>query len=59
MALNNRKTLVVIVGSVLLTVLFTARAISHRIETIPVDDIEQFPVGSFEVHAFLEQHNGG
>jgi hypothetical protein len=59
MALNNKKTVVVAVCSLLLAGLVTARFIGNQIDVSPVEEIEQFPVGSFEVHAFLEQHNGG
>jgi hypothetical protein len=58
MALNKKKT-IVIICTILLAVLFSTYLMTSHDQTKPIELVEPFPAGSFEVHVFLEQHSGG
>ncbi len=58
MALGRKKTKLAVVLFLLLGASLIAYLVGSACKSIKEEE-QTFPVGAFEVHAFLEQHNGG
>lgn len=59
MANRKHSNKILILLSVLMIVLPLVWLIINANPRSTMDYVDDFPVGSFEIQAFLEQHNGG